>query len=314
MPHTSHLQERSPTSIALLFLQSRFECTLRVGVHRVLAARDRRIFEELYFACAATSRVPPAFDREWFHHLVNGSQLHAFSQDHAFLCFVVHAHSIGDRRTETSSCGRKKKKKKKKKHQWHSSDGTASAFRKRLAFLALSWSVTGESTDSWAREWRRKFFGGSAYCIERCLRSRGSLLLRLDEGQLTSASWAHLTVESYGRIVKDSHCSSKEYLRRKKRQSKREKKPSFLNVIISTDIVTSNPSLFAYFLFFFFLPLFLFSSSPACYAPYFSCTGTQPDKYCFTFSAILFEWHCVLACIACWPLAIGGSLKNSRLS
>ena len=86
-------------------------------------------------------------------------------------------------------------------------------------------------------------------------------------------------------------------------------------MIISTDIVTSNPSLFAYFLFFFFSSfiLFLFSSSPACYAPYFSSTGTQPDKYCFTFSAILFE--CTLRVglhIACWPLAIGGSfmIKN----
>ena len=115
MPHTSHVQERSPTSIALLFLQS---C---LNAHCVLAyiacwPLDRRILHELYFACAATSRVPPAFDREWFHHLANGSHLHAFSQGLAFLCFVVQAHSIArgvDRRTETSSCGRKKKKKKK---------------------------------------------------------------------------------------------------------------------------------------------------------------------------------------------------------
>ena len=64
----------------------------------------------------------------------------------------------------------------------------------------------GESTDSWAREGKWKFFGGSAHCIERCFRSLGSLLLRLDEGHLTNASWAHLTVESYGRIVKDSSC------------------------------------------------------------------------------------------------------------
>ena len=64
----------------------------------------------------------------------NGSQVHAFSQGRAFLCHVVHAYSIGDRRTETSSCGRKKKKKKKY------TDGTASAFTmftERLAFLAL---------------------------------------------------------------------------------------------------------------------------------------------------------------------------------
>ena len=76
MPHTSHLQERSPTSVALLFLQS---C---LNAHCVLAyiacwLLDGRILHELYFACAATSRAPPAFDREWFHHLANGSQLHA---------------------------------------------------------------------------------------------------------------------------------------------------------------------------------------------------------------------------------------------
>ena len=70
---------------------------------------DWRILHELHFACAATFRVPPAFDREWFHHLANGSQLHAFSQGRAFVYFVVHAHSIGDRRTETSSYVRKKK-------------------------------------------------------------------------------------------------------------------------------------------------------------------------------------------------------------
>ena len=122
MHHTSHLQERSPTCIALLFLQS---C---LNAHCVLAyiacwPLERRILHELYFVCAATFRVPPVFDREWFHHLANGSQLHAFSQGCAFLCFVVHADSIGDRRTETSSYGRKKKKKKekkkKKKHRWH---------------------------------------------------------------------------------------------------------------------------------------------------------------------------------------------------
>ena len=113
MHHTSHLQERSPTSIALLFLQS------WLNAHCVLAyiacwPLDWRILHELYFACAATFRVPPAFNREWFHHLANGSQLHAFSQGRALLCFVVHAHSIGDRRTETSSYGRKKKT-----HRWH---------------------------------------------------------------------------------------------------------------------------------------------------------------------------------------------------
>ena len=132
MPHTSHLQERSPTSIALFFLQS---C---LNAHCVLAniacwPLDRRILHELSFACAANSRAPPAFDREYFHHLATGSQLYAFSQGRAFLCIVVHAHSI---QLETAArrlpvAGAKKKKKKR------NTDGTASAFRKRLAFLAL---------------------------------------------------------------------------------------------------------------------------------------------------------------------------------
>ena len=91
------------------------------------------------------------------------------------------------------------------------------------------------------------------------------------------------------------------YLKRKRGQVN-GKKPSFLNVIISTDIVTSNPSLFVFVCsssFFFSLFLFLFSFSPACYAPYFSSTGTQPEKYCFIFSQSCLIAHCVLANIAC---------------
>ena len=49
-------------------------------------------------------------------------------------------------------------------------------------------------------------------------------------------------------------------------------------------------SLFLFFFsWFFLLLLFPFSSFSACYAPYFSSTGTQPGKYWFTFSAILFK-------------------------
>ena len=83
----------------------------------------------------------------------------------------------------------------------------------------------------------------------------------------------------------------KEYLRRKKRPSKREKAELLEPDHLHRHIVTSNPSLFVCLLFFFFfsLFLFLFFSSPACCAQYFSSTGTQPDKYCFTFSASLFE-------------------------
>ena len=120
MPHTSHLQVRSPTSIALLFLQLEYVAevwslnALCVSANIACWPLDRRriLHQRNYnFACAATSGVAPGFDREWLHQLANGSQLHAFSQGRAFLCFVlvVYAQSIGDRRTET--CGRKKKEK-----------------------------------------------------------------------------------------------------------------------------------------------------------------------------------------------------------
>ena len=130
MPHTSHLQERSPTTIDLLFLQS---CLNANCVLACIACwpLDRRILHELYFACAATSRVPPAFDGEWFHHLANGSQLHAFSQGRAFLCFTLIPLETGARKLQVEGA------KKKKYTDGHSSDGTASAFRKRLSFLAL---------------------------------------------------------------------------------------------------------------------------------------------------------------------------------
>ena len=59
-------------------------------------------------------------------------------------------------------------------------------------------------------------------------------------------------------------------------------------------LMIHNPSLFSFcssFLdYFFLLFLFPFSSFSACYVPYFSSTGTQPDKYWFTFSAILFKY------------------------
>ena len=55
-----------------------------------------------------------------------------------------------------------------------------------------------------------------------------------------------------------------------------------------------SPSFFVFFfvllfLIFFFI-YFPLSSFSACYAPYFSSTGTQPDKYWFTFSTILFKY------------------------
>ena len=180
LPFVWHFLSRSPTSIALLFLQS---C---LNAHCVLAyiacwPLERRILHELYFACAATFCVPPVFDREWFHHLANGSQLHAFSQGCAFLCFVVHAHSIGDRRTETSSYGRKKKK-KKKKHRLH-----CICLQEATSFPCFAMIGNGRVHRLLGTRRKVKIFGGSAHCTERFFRSRGSLLFRLHEGQLTCA-------------------------------------------------------------------------------------------------------------------------------
>ena len=122
MPHTSHLQKRSPTSIALLFLQSCLNiCLWSLNAHCALAyitcwPLDRWILHEVYFACAATSRVPPAVNREWFHHLANGSQLHAFSQGRACLLRSPDsfhwgpAHAGGDLRAQLEI---------EKEHRWH---------------------------------------------------------------------------------------------------------------------------------------------------------------------------------------------------
>ena len=55
-----------------------------------------------------------------FHHLANRSQLHAFSQGPCLFCFIVHSHSIGDRRTETcAEVAGTKRKEMKRKNRWH---------------------------------------------------------------------------------------------------------------------------------------------------------------------------------------------------
>ena len=93
--------------------------------------------------------------------------------------------------------------------------------------------------------------------------------------------------------LKLEHCSSKGVLEKKKRPSKWEKSRAswtWFSLHRHCHLESFFVCFFVFFLFFFY-PLFLFlsSSSPTCYAPYVSSTGTQPDKYCFTFSAILFE-------------------------
>ena len=201
MPHASHPQERSPKSIALLFLQYVSEvwimmhtaCWPTSGVGRSTVGSFTN-FTSLGLQPLAFCQL---FIGSGFIIWPTGDQLHAFSHGRAFLCFVPRsfhwrpAHCPGDLQAQKKS-----------------TDGTASAFRKRLAFLALPWTVMAESTDSWAREGKWKSFGGSAHRIERCFHSRhgGSFLLRLDKGQLTRASWAHLIVQNYNGIVKDSWC------------------------------------------------------------------------------------------------------------
>ena len=93
-------------------------CTLRVG--RSIGGSCTN-FTSLALQPLAIN-IPPAFDRKWFLHLVNRSQLHAFSQGRAFLCFVVRAHSIGDRRRET--CAAKLQVQKKKPMALHMLSGS----------------------------------------------------------------------------------------------------------------------------------------------------------------------------------------------
>ena len=68
---------------------------------------------------------------------------------------------------------------------------------------------------------------------------------------------------------------------------------SFSNPILKykpSPILLCFSFLFFFSWLFFLLFLFPFSSFSARYVPYFSSTGTQPDKYWFTFSAILFKY------------------------
>ena len=104
-----------------------FACTLRVG--RLIGGSCAN-FTSLALQPLAVN-IPPAFDRKWFLHLANRSQLHAFSQGRAFLCFVARTRSIGDRRTETCAAKLRAQKKKKK------NDGTTYAFTS--PGIAIEW-------------------------------------------------------------------------------------------------------------------------------------------------------------------------------
>ena len=107
--------------------------------------------------------------------------------------------------------------------------------------------------------------------------------------------------------LKLEHCSSKGVLEKKKKRtpSKREKAELPWTWLSPP---TSSTRILLCFLFFsfFLLFLFLFSSSPACYA---HTSHLQPDKYCFTFSAIIglfLKSECTLRV----GRSIGGSFTN----
>ena len=89
--------------------------------------------------------------------------------------------------------------------------------------------------------------------------------------------------------------------------------PSFLNVIISTDIVPSNPSLFFvfcssfFFLYFFFFSLPLLLAMP--HTSHLHVRECSPTSIALLFLQSCLNAHCVLAYIAC-RRSIGGSFTN----
>ena len=182
-----------PDKYCFTFSAILFECTLRVGLHRTLAARSAdpsRTFK--YFACAATPRVPPAFDREWFHHLANGSQLHAFSQGRAFLCFVVHAHSIGDRRLQVAGA--------KKKNRWH-----CTCFQEATSSPCFAMICNGRVHRLLGTRRKVKIFQRKR-SLHRTVLSPMREFAPSSRRRATNQCFLSLLVESYGGIVKDSSC------------------------------------------------------------------------------------------------------------
>ena len=105
----------------------------------------------------------------------------------------------------------------------------------------------------------------------------------------------------------------KEYLRRKKRPSKREKKPSFLNVIISTDIVTSNPFFFFFFFFFFISFSFLFLSCLLCIIFLIYRNAARQVLLYFFCNPVWMHTVCSVASgyIACWPARLADPSRTS---
>ena len=100
----------------------------------------------------------------------------------------------------------------------------------------------------------------------------------------------------------------KEYLRRKTRTIKREKNPSFSNVIISTDIVTSNPSVFSFLFFFFFFFFFSFFFLISFSFLFLSCLLCSPTSI-----AILFLQSCLTSRACAWcPAGLQLPFKHTQ--
>ena len=127
------------------------------------------------------------------YHLANGSQLHVRFLSGPCLSLLrptlIKFHwrpAHGDLRAQ-----------KKKKHRWH-----CICFQEATSFSCFA--MIGNGRVNRLLGTRRKVKNPSEeapHCIERCFHSRhgGSFApsVRLDKGQLTNASGAHLTVESY---------------------------------------------------------------------------------------------------------------------
>ena len=206
MPHTSHRQERSPTSIALLFLQS---C---LNAHCVLAyiacwPLDQRILHELYFACAATSRVPPAFDRfdrEWFSSLfgqrkstarfLSGLCLSLLRSPRSFHWRPAH----GDFKLRAKI---KNKKRKKEKHRWH-----CICFQEATSFPGFAMIGNGRVHRLLGTRRKVKIFRRKCP-LHRTVLSLTREVAPSSRRRATNQCFlSSLDSESYGRIVKDSSC------------------------------------------------------------------------------------------------------------
>ena len=138
------------------------------------------------FACTSSPCFPPASDSEWPHHLAQTTVGANITLSlNASTCFGL-------------SLGRHAMRAKE------NTDGTAPPFGKCLTFLGFkSWWWKSSQTLRYEHESENFSQGGCARRIRPCCWGRGSSISQPHKWQVTSASWAHFTVENYERRVKD---------------------------------------------------------------------------------------------------------------